>query len=273
LDDLQFENLLGPEAKRQARAEQVGGPERHRILFLGNRYNPLSTACLQALVELGHAPVVGIYDSLHRGAWRLFRKRLKSRGWSFVLRRAFSLIRCKTRIALRSMGVPLAGFASLPELSVVRGLDTIHCTNPNSAEFVQQVQLLAVDLIVVAMFARILKRELIDVPRLSCINVHPSLLPRYRGPEPFYWVLANQEKTTGVTLHYIDEGIDSGDIILQRELEIRPNETEITLMDRSAIVAAELLREAIPHLLAGQTTRIRQDHSAATYYTFPENGT
>src|SRR5713226_7770003 len=100
----------------------------------------------------------------------------------------------------------------------------------------QHVQLLGVDLIVVAGFARILKRALVDVPRLGCINVHPSLLPHYRGPEPFYWVLANLEKTTGVTIHHVDEGIDTGDIILQRELEIRPNETETMLIEAAKLV-------------------------------------
>ena len=145
----------------------------------------------------------------------------------------------------------------------------IRCTNPNGAEFMQQVQLLEVDLIVVAGFPRILKRVLIDIPRLGCINVHPSLLPRYRGPEPLYWALANHENTTGVTIHHVDEGIDTGDILLQRKLEIRPNETEITLGQRAARVASELLREAIPLLLAGRAPRTRQDHSAASYYSFP----
>lgn len=180
---------------------------------------------------------------------------------------------CKARIALRSVGVPLSGFASLPELSRTGGLNAIRCSNPNSPEFVQQVQLLGVDLIVVAAFSCILKRALIESARLGCINVHPSLLPRYRGPEPFYWVLANREKITGVTIHYVDEEIDSGDIIMQRELEICPNETETTLVLRCTGLAAELLREAIPLLLAGRAPRVRQDHSAATYYSFPPRGT
>ena len=167
------------------------------------------------------------------------------------------------------MGVPLSGFASLPEITRACGLTVIQCANPNSAEFVQQVRLLGVQLIVVANFSRILQRALLETPDLGCINVHPSLLPRYRGPEPFYWVLANREKTTGVTLHYMDEAIDSGDIILQRELEIRPKETETTLLHRSAAVAAELLHEAIPLLQARRAPRIRQDQTVATYYSFP----
>ena len=246
-----------------------GGIKQPRILFLGNLYNPWSTGCLQTLVELGHDIVVGVYDPLTKGAWRLFGKRLKFRGGGFVIRRAARLIESKTRLALQGMRFPLSGYASLPELCRAKGLRMIRCTNPNGAEFVQEVQQLSVDLIVVAVFARILKQALIEVPPLGCVNVHPSLLPRYRGPEPIYWVLANREKMTGVMIHYIDEGIDSGDIVLQRQLGIRPDETEFTLMQRSLGVADELLREAIPLLIAGRAPRLPQDRSVASYYSFP----
>ena len=125
LQGLEFEDLLRVAAARQAHAKQVGGLERQRILFLGNRYSPVSTACLQTLVEMGYEVIVGVYDPLIQRGWRrLFRKRLKSRGWSFVLRRALYAVQCNTRIALRGMGVPLSGYASLPELSRARGLDT-----------------------------------------------------------------------------------------------------------------------------------------------------
>ena len=264
----QFEGSPSPTSEPQQLTNPAGS-KRLRILFLGNSYNPMGTVCLQALVELGHEAIVGDYDPLTQGGWRFARKKLRSHGWRLVLKRTSYLIRCKTRIALRRMGVPLSGFASLPELTRACGLNVIQSANPNSAEFVQQVRQLGVQLIVVANFSRILKRALIETPGLGCINVHPSLLPRYRGPEPFYWVLANREKTTGVTLHYMDEGIDSGDIILQRELEIRPKETESTLLHRSAAMAAELLREAIPLVQAGCAPRIPQDQTAATYYSFP----
>src|SRR2546428_813322 len=239
-------------AQPQARASTA----RRLILFLGNSYNSFSVACLQSLVESGYETIVGCYDSLTPGAWRLLRKSLKYRGWSFVLRKAARLIRSKARLALRRVGVPLSGFASLPELISTRRLNVIRCTDLNSAGFVDQVRRLGVDLIVVAGFGRILKKTLIGTPRLGCVNVHSSLLPRYRGPEPFYWVLVNRETTTGVTLHHVDEGIDSGDIILQRDLEILPNDTATTLVDRCAGVAAELLCEAIPLLLAGRAPRI-----------------
>ena len=272
LDASRFEDLLRSGAEHQACLRPQAVAKRQRILFLGNSYNPLSAACLQSLVELGYDNVVGFYDPFTKGTWRLIRDSVKSRGWGPVLRRAIHLTRCKTRMALRRVGFPLSGFSSLPEISRTFGLKTVRCGDPNSAEFVEQVRRLGVDLIVVALFTRILKRELTSIPRMGCVNVHPSLLPRYRGPEPFYWVLANRETTTGVTLHYMDEGIDSGDIIVQREVEVRPDDTEPTLRDRSARVITELLPEAIPLLLAGKAPRVQQDNSAASYYSFPARG-
>ena len=258
--------------KIQPVARPASGPRGHRILFLGNSYNRLSVECLKALVDLGYDLVVGSYDSSAQGAWQLIRNRLKVRGGSFVLRQAIHLAWASTRLALRRAGVPRRGVASVPELCHAYGLKVISCTHPNSAEFVQQVRSLEVDLIVAAAFGRILKRELIEAPRRGCVNVHPSLLPRYRGPEPFHWVLANHEEMTGVTIHYMDEGIDTGDVILQKEFEIAPGETEITLKERSVQVAAKLLGEAVPLLLAGKSARVGQDHSAASYYSFPPRG-
>ncbi len=267
-EDRQFETPPGEAADRRMNEGQTRKTEGCRILFLGNSYNFMSAACLQTVVEMGYDIVVGFCDPFNEGAWQLFRKRLKSQGWGSVFAKAAYLLRCKTHIALRRMGIPVSGYVSLQELSHSLGVRTIRCADPNSPEFVKEVQRLEVDLIIVAAFSRILKQELIGAPRLTSINVHPSLLPRYRGPDPFYWVLANGETETGVTLHYIDEGIDSGDIILQRKLEIGPKDTEISLRDRSARVAAELLREGVPLMLKGMAQRLPQDHTAASYYSF-----
>src|SRR5713226_473708 len=126
-DVSQFEDLLRSAAQRQACLKLQGGARRQRILFLGNSYNPLNTACLESLVELGHDTVVGAYDPLSQGTWQLMLKRLKSRGLGVVLRKAAYLIRSKTRIAFRGARIPLSGFASLPELCRVRGLNVIRC--------------------------------------------------------------------------------------------------------------------------------------------------
>jgi folate-dependent phosphoribosylglycinamide formyltransferase PurN len=250
-------------------AETTGRAQRSKILFLGNSYNSLSVSALESLVESGHDVTVGYYDALARSRWQLLRKGIKSRGWRPTLQKGLRLLRCKSALGLRQLGVPLPSVASVPELVMLRGLKAEQCSDPNGAEFVEEVRRLGFDLIVVSSFSRILKKALIGVPRLGVVNVHPSLLPRYRGPEPLYWVLANGEKSTGVTLHYVDEGIDSGDIILQRKLEIQPRDTVSTLQARCAKLAASMLSETIPMLLAGRAPRIPQNHSSASYYSFP----
>ena len=107
---------------------------------------------------------------------------------------------------------------------------------------------------------------------MGIVNVHPSLLPRYRGPNPLYWVLDRGERETGVTVHYVDEGIDTGDIILQETLAIGPGDTEITLQRRSATLGAELLVRAVTLIAGGGAPRRAQRHAAATYYPSPPRG-
>lgn len=193
-------------------------------------------------------------------------------GSRFLIRKALQLLWSQSRVAFRRLRLPLRGFASLPEVIKAHKMEVVPCANPNATDFVDEVSVRGIDLIVVAAFSCILKARLISVPRLGCINVHPSLLPRYRGPNPFYWVLAKQEKSTGVTIHYLDEGIDSGDIILQRAFSIGSRDTEKDLQAKAAVVAAQLLGEAVPLLAAGTAPCIPQDESEAFYFSFPPRG-
>lgn len=149
------------------------------------------------------------------------------------------------------------------------GLQGFRCARVNSAETAERIRLAAPDLIVVAVFGQILKADIIGVPRLGAINVHPSMLPRYRGPNPFYWTLRNREEQTGLTVHHIDEGIDTGDIILQREMPVIPGDTETTLHHRSAEVARELLGEVVRRVADGSAPRVPQDAAEASYYGPP----
>jgi methionyl-tRNA formyltransferase len=131
--------------------------------------------------------------------------------------------------------------------------------------FIQQVQALSPDLIVVVAFGQILPRALLDIPPRGCINVHASLLPAYRGAAPINWALINGENVTGVTIMLLDEGLDTGDILLQQPVAILPEDTTATLHDRLAASGAALLGEAIEQLASGGWTRIVQDHARATY--------
>jgi folate-dependent phosphoribosylglycinamide formyltransferase PurN len=236
------------------------------MLFLGDPYGRLSVACLEAVARSGHDVVVGTYGvSTRRIVQGLWTSR-RTNGAAFALRRALWLLHCQGRLGLRRLGVPLPGVAWLPELVAAHRLRTLPCPDPNAAAFVERVRRLGFDLIVMAAFTRILKRPLIQAPRLGCVNVHPSLLPRYRGPSPYYWVLANREATSGITVHSVDEGIDTGNVILQRALALRPGETERTLEARASAVAADLLTEALALIAAGRAPSIPQDEAQASYY-------
>jgi hypothetical protein len=243
-----------------------------RILFLGNQYNPLSVACLEGLSKLGCELLVGMFNPLNRGLWPTVSRSIRVRGWKFLAFKAMRISVCKSSAALRSLRFPLRGFQSLPELCGALGLRLVPMDKPNSPTTLEQLRLLQLDLIVVAAFSCILKKELLQLPRLGCINVHPSLLPRYRGPNPCYWVVAEGEKVSGVTIHYMDEGVDTGDIILQRPMPLLRNDTERKVRSRSGVVAAEMLREVVPALVAGTAARIKQDESAASYYSIPPKG-
>jgi len=121
------------------------------------------------------------------------------------------------------------------------------------------------DLAVVAAFGQILPREILEIPKMGCINVHPSLLPKYRGAAPINWALIRGEVKTGVTIMQMDEGMDTGDILTQEKTMIEPMETFGKLNDRLAVMGARLLLATIEMIASGNATRRLQDASLATY--------
>jgi methionyl-tRNA formyltransferase len=154
---------------------------------------------------------------------------------------------------------PLKIFAEAHQLSVLQP------ERVRSPEFLELFRRLAPDLVVVVAFGQILPKEMLEQPRLGCINVHPSLLPKYRGAAPLNWTILRGEKKTGVTIMQMDEGMDSGDILLQEETAIGDQETVGELHDRLAVRGAQLLMETIRMIEAGAIRRIPQDHAAATF--------
>lgn len=120
------------------------------------------------------------------------------------------------------------------------------------------------EVMVVVAYGHILPSWMIDLPRLGCVNLHASLLPKYRGAAPVQWTLIHGERTTGVTTMKIDAGLDTGDILLQREVEIRDGDTTETLSERLSLVGAELLLETLRGLERGEITPRPQDHQRAT---------
>ena len=121
------------------------------------------------------------------------------------------------------------------------------------------------DLIVVVAYGQILGKEVLGLPELGCINVHASLLPKYRGAAPLHQALINGEEVTGVTTMYMDEGMDTGDMILKEEVEIISQDTVGSLHDKLATTGADLLIETLKQVKEGTAPRIPQDDSQATY--------
>lgn len=132
-------------------------------------------------------------------------------------------------------------------------------------ESYEEVINLEPDLIVTCAYGQIIPKELLDCPRLGCINVHASLLPKLRGGAPIHRAIINGYKTTGITIMYMDEGMDSGDIITQRKIDILENDTASSLHDKLSKLGSELLIDTLPSIINGTNTRIKQDESMVTF--------
>lgn len=142
-------------------------------------------------------------------------------------------------------------------------LKVLQPENLKDEKFIAELKNLSPELIVVVAF-RILPKEVFTIPPLGTINLHASLLPKYRGAAPINWAIINGETETGVTTFFINEKVDTGNIILQRKVEIDPDETAGELHDKLAIVGAEVLLETIKLIESGNIVIIPQDNSLAT---------
>lgn len=121
------------------------------------------------------------------------------------------------------------------------------------------------DLIITAAYGQMIPQEVLDCPRLGCINVHASLLPKYRGGAPVHYAILNGDKTTGVTIMYMVKKMDAGNIIYQKEISIGDDETVGELYDRLSDLGAEAIIEALPAIIEGTNDSIEQDESLVTY--------
>ena len=121
------------------------------------------------------------------------------------------------------------------------------------------------DIIITCAYGQIIPASLLDAPKYGCINVHASLLPKYRGGAPIHHALLNGDEKTGITIMYMDEAMDSGDIIEQREYEIKPSDNVGTLHDQLSVLGANLLIDTLPSIVNGTNNRRKQDKNLVTY--------
>ena len=165
-------------------------------------------------------------------------------------------------------------FDSLPEKSRQAEIPVFFPEDLHAPKWLNLVRELAPDILLSCYFRHMIREEMLAIPRLAAVNLHGSLLPRYRGRCPVNWQLIHGEREAGVTLHHMVRRADAGDIVGQRSVPIEEKDSALTLFRKLEPAAKDLLREAIPRLLDGTAPRIPQDHSRASYFggRRPEDG-
>lgn len=151
------------------------------------------------------------------------------------------------------------------ECALEYGLKVFQPERIKRAEAVEELKKYPADVFVVAAFGQILSKEILDMPRFGCLNIHASLLPQYRGAAPIQYAVINGDEKSGVTIMQMDEGIDTGDILLQREVAIDADETGGSLFDKLSVLGSELITEALSALETGSLSPVKQDGSKATH--------
>lgn len=198
-----------------------------RIVFMGTP--EFAVPCLRALVE-GPWQVVGVFTQPDKP---------KGRGNKVI-------------------------FSPVKEYALQAGLP-VYQPERIRKESVELLKSLDADVFVTAAFGQILSQAILDIPRLGCVNVHPSLLPRHRGSAPINWAILQGDATTGVSTMMMARGVDSGDVLLQTEQPMLPGETAGEMTERLSHVGAALLAETLRRLESGTITRTPQDESRMTY--------
>ena len=145
------------------------------------------------------------------------------------------------------------------------GIEPMMPDSVKTPQFLEEFKRLKPDIGVVVAYGKILPPEILTIPELGCVNVHASLLPELRGAAPIQWAVAKGARETGVTLMQMDEGMDTGPILLQERTSVGERETAVQLARRLSVMAADILRKGLPALARGELTPVPQDDTLATY--------
>lgn len=156
-------------------------------------------------------------------------------------------------------------FPPVKECAIQYNIPVFQPVKIKTEEAVETLREYPADVFVVAAFGQILSKEILDMPKYGCLNIHASLLPKYRGAAPIQWVILDGEKTTGVTIMQMNEGLDTGDMLLKEEIPIDSKETGESLHDKLAVVGADLIVKALPLLEQGKLTAEPQKDQDSCY--------
>ena len=151
------------------------------------------------------------------------------------------------------------------EVAVANGIKVLQPPRIKNSDEVARLRAVDADIFVVAAFGQILSKEILDIPKYGCINVHASLLPLYRGAAPIQWAIADGQSVTGVTIQQMNEGVDTGDIISQKTVPIADDETGESLFDKLMVASQSLTVDTLSAIEEGRATHTPQDEDKATY--------
>lgn len=157
-------------------------------------------------------------------------------------------------------------YTPVKEKALEHGLTVYQPRRAREPEFIEQMRALNPDVMVVVAFGQILPKELLDIPKYGCVNVHASLLPKYRGAAPIQWAVIRGEKVSGVTTMQMDVGLDTGDMLLKAEVPLAEDETGGSLHDKLSVLGGDLLIETLKGLEAGTIVPEKQDDSQSGEY-------
>ena len=199
-----------------------------RVVFMGTP--DIAATCLKKIIEDG-MDVVAVYTQPDRP---------KGRGMKMV-------------------------FSAVKEVAISHNLPVFQPEHFREEETVEQLRALQPDVLAVVAYGRILPQRVLDIPKLGCINIHASLLPQYRGSAPYQWAVLDGLAETGVSAQYMAAQMDAGDVIGVAKTPIGENETAGQLLDRLAVLGADLLRDTLRQVENGTAVATKQDEAAVTY--------
>ena len=156
-------------------------------------------------------------------------------------------------------------YTPVKEKALELGIEVFQPDNINSSDSIEKLKSISPDFIIVAAFGQILKREVLDIPKYGCINVHASLLPKYRGAAPINWAIINGETETGITIMEMEEGLDTGDMISKRSIPIVDEDDCESIHDKLAYLGSDLLVETIDDIVKGRAKKTPQNHNVSSY--------
>jgi methionyl-tRNA formyltransferase len=194
---------------------------------------------------------------------------LRRTGLRFVGRKALELFQSRAMaIGFRLIGKP-PKVPSLREIHARYNIPVLGSKDVNNEATLETIRELKPDLVISIYLNQLIKRPLIELAPQGCLNIHPALLPRNRGLFPYFWVITNGDEESGVTLHWVDENFDTGEILVQEAFPVDPEDTITSLTFKSAQIGARLLAQGVELVEAGNPPRIHQDNSQASYFSWP----